>query len=239
MRRLGFRARGDVVPPRSWGRWLYVFILLVAIAYLLWSVAPGARSVQETSREETRARLSRLETEKVSLESRIAGLKRELDVQERQLQIERATNGDLVKQVKALTNENASMKEDVALLQAISSADTKASGVKLSSVRVEPNSVAGEYSYSIVFLQTGGRRNPFRGRYQMVVNLDEGGKRRGVMLPASENAAETPYRLTFRVHQRVEGTFKVNPAAVVQSVQVRVFEDGQSQPKVMHTVTLS
>lgn len=38
---------------------------------------------------------------------------------------------------------------------------------------------------------------------------------------------------------RIDGTFKINPAAVVRSVQVRVFEAGQSQPKLMQTVTLS
>ena len=38
---------------------------------------------------------------------------------ERQMQIERATYADLVKQMKALTEENAGLKEDLAFFQTL------------------------------------------------------------------------------------------------------------------------
>ena len=99
--------------------------------------------------------------------------------------------------------------------------------------------MAGEYSYRIVLLQTGPRVKPFQGSYQLLVNLVQDGKRTGMMVPTTAASEETPYRLEFRVHQRIDGTFRVDPTAIVRSVQVRVFEGGQSQPKVMQTVTLS
>jgi hypothetical protein len=58
-------------------------------------------------------------------------------------------------------------------------------------------------------------------------------------LPSPEDSGDAPYRLDFRVHQRIDGTFRVDPAAVVRSVELRVFEGRQSQPKLMQTVTLS
>jgi hypothetical protein len=41
------------------------------------------------------------------------------------------------------------------------------------------------------------------------------------------------------VHQRIDGAFKVAPGSEVKSVQVRVFEGGKPQPKVMQTVAVS
>jgi len=221
-------ARAGGLSLRWWIGGVFVAIAGTCFSWLAYHDATRSDMAQQ----EFQARSSRLEKEN-------AGLKSELAVLERQLQIERATYGDLVKQVKVLSIENARLKEDVALVQAIAGADAKVDGVKLSSVRVQPNGVEGEYSYRIVLLQTGARRKPFQGSYQLVVNLVQDGTRHGLTVPGVTEKGEQPYRLDFRVHQRIEGTFQVEPNAVVRSVQVRVYEQGQSQPKIMETVTLS
>lgn len=217
-------------------RWLAMSFTVIAGGGLLWVAYEYGHAFGGTESHSTDVPV----TQTAHLEQANAALKSELAVIERQLQIERATYGDLARQIKALSDENARLKEDVAVLQAISAPDSKLDGVKVSSVRIEPNSVAGEYSYRIVLLQTGPRTKPFQGSYQLLVNLTHEGKRAGMTVPAAaDERNEPPYQLDFRVHQRIDGTFKVDPTAVVRSVQVRVFEGGQSQPKVMQTVTLS
>lgn len=239
-RRFGLHARRVTVQARMpWHmRWLARGFLLAAVVTVLW-IAYERSAPHRLGGQAEAARSEISATAQAELERANAGLKSELAVLERQLQIERATYSDLAKQVKELTLENARLREDVALVQAISAADSKADGVRVSSVRVEPNSVPGEYNYRIVLLQTGARNKHFLGRYQLVVNLVQNGERRGMTLPAAGEAAESPYQLDFRVHQRIEGTFRVDPAAVVRSVELRVFEGRQTQPKVMQTVTLS
>ena len=238
-RRFGLHARRVTVQARMpWPmRWLARGFLVAAAGGLLWIAYQQEKSprpgVEQAVQHDTPA------AEQAGLERANAGLKSEVAVLERQLQIERATYADLARQVKDLTLENARLREDVALVQAISAADSRADGVKVSSVRVEPNSVPGEYTYRIVLLQTGARSKQFLGRYQLIVNLVQNGERRGMTLPAGGEAAESPYQLDFRVHQRIDGTFRVDPAAVVRSVELRVFEGRQTQPKVMQTVTLS
>ena len=236
--RFGLHARRVAVRAAMPGqlRWLARAFAVVSVGFLVW-VAYEQGRVPGFSEDESR--LAQAQQENGQLARSNAALKSELAVLERQLQIERASYADLAKQVKELTHENARLREDVALVQAISAADAKADGVQVSSVRVEPNVVPGEYSYRIVLLQTGSRSKQFHGRYQLVVNLMHNGERQGVTLPGSGDAAEAPYQLDFRVHQRIDGTFKVDPAAVVRSVELRVFEGRQSQPKVMQTVTLS
>ena len=239
-RRFGLHTRRVAVRSSvAWYlRWLAHGFLALSIAALAWiavdRVGSGALFSGEDESVASALRNQIAEMEKVN-----AGLKSELTVLERQRQIERASYADLVRQVKELTHENARLREDVALVQAISAADSKLAGVKVSSARVEPNAVPGEYVYRIVLLQTGPRSKHFRGHYQLVVNLLHNGERRGMTLPGPGDSADAPYQLDFRVHQRIDGTFRVDPAAVVRSVELRVFEGRQSQPKLMQTVTLS
>jgi len=213
-------------------------ILTSVITYSIW-LRYGYETQSDRALEESRAQLARLEKENARLEKNNSALRSTVAVLERQMQIERATYEDLSKQFKVLVADNARLKEDVALVQAISGGSAKVEGVKLSSVRVQPNGVAGEYVYRIVLLQTGARLRPFQGSYQLVIDMVQDGARHGLTLPPAVDRNERAYQLDFRVHQRIEGTFQVDPQAVVRSVQVRVYEHGQSQPKVMQTVTLS
>ena len=174
-----------------------------------------------------------------SLESANAVLKSELAIAQRQLQIERAAQLDLAKQVKALANDNAQLKEEIEILQAVSAPAAATDGVRVSSARVESNAIAGEYTYRIVLVQTGSRTKPFQGSYQLIVNMDRGGVRTGISIPEAADLGSSAYKLDFRVHQRIDGTFKVAPDADVRSVQLRIFEGAQRQPKVMQTVTVS
>jgi len=238
--RFGLHARRVTVRTHMpwYLRWTARAFVAVSIAFLLWVAYEGGALLRWNS-DDTDSRLEQARGENAELARSNSALRSELSVLERQLQIERASHADLVRQVKELAHENARLREDNALLQAVSTADSKTNGVKVSSVRVEPNALPGEYSYRIVLLQTGSRTKQFQGRYQLVVNLLQNGERRGVTLPGPGEAAEAPYRLAFRVHQRIDGTFRVDPAAVVRSVELRVFEGRQTQPKVRQTVTLS
>ena len=56
--------------------------------------------------------------------------------------------------------------------------------------------------------------------------------------PEPGDAAAAAFQLAFKYFRRVEGTFRVNPKAKVESVQVRVYETGSSQPRATHSVAL-
>ncbi|MCC6533211.1 MAG: hypothetical protein IT531_11725 [Burkholderiales bacterium] len=240
-RYFGLHARRVAVRPQMpWHlRAIAVVFLAAALGGLAWIGYDALLAPVASAGEPADGRMVGLKDDNARLEAEVHGLKSEFSVLERQLQIERATNADLARQVKSLSEENARLREDIALVQAISATDATAEGVKVSSVRVEPNALAGEYNYRIVLLQTGARTKPFQGSYELVVNLVQDGKRTGMTVPAPAERDERAYQLDFRVHQRIDGTFRVEPGAVVRSIQVRVFEGGRSQPKAMQTVTLS
>ena len=56
---------------------------------------------------------------------------------------------------------------------------------------------------------------------------------------ATETVNAKEYQVNFKFFQRVEGTFKVAPEAVVKSLQIRVFENGSIAPKLLQTVSVS
>ena len=56
--------------------------------------------------------------------------------------------------------------------------------------------------------------------------------------PEAKDAGAAAFRLSFKYFRRVEGTFRVNPKAKVESVQVRIYEGSSSEPRVTHAVAL-
>ena len=74
---------------------------------------------------------------------------------------------------------------------------------------------------------------------QFVLNLEQGDRKYVLMLPSENEKNARDYELSFKFFQRVQGTFKVSPEAIVKSMQVRVFEKGATQPKLTQTVTVS
>ena len=211
----------------------------LVISGLLWAMYPYGELVAGFAQSKDDGEQKKLEAKTAQLANANRTLNSELAVVERELLIERATKADLARQVKVLSQENSRLKEDVELLQTISASGAKREGIRVGSIRVEHNSLPGEYIYRIVLVQTGSRARPFQGHYQLVVNLVRDGKRVGVTVPDADEKSSNDYKLNFRVYRRIDGTFKVAPGEEVRSVQVRVFQGGKQQPQVMHTVTVS
>ncbi len=157
---------------------------------------------------------------------------------ERQLEIEHATQANLSAQLKAQADENALLKEDLAFFQTLGLGRRDAAGaVRINRLRVEPQALPGELRYRFLLVHTRSRGPGFEGRLELVVDLEQEGRTQVLVLPARR---ESPgYTLSFRLYQRIEGTFNVPRAAVVKRVQVRVFENGGDTPVSSQIVNLS
>jgi hypothetical protein len=55
---------------------------------------------------------------------------------------------------------------------------------------------------------------------------------------ASESPTKT-FNISFKFYERVERSFRMPPDAIVESMQVKVFENGVAQARLMQTVNLS
>ena len=157
---------------------------------------------------------------------------------ERQLQIERATYADLVKQVKALTEENAALKEDLAFFQTLMPAGGKDGGVAVNRFLVQPDAAARRVSLPPAAGADRAARQGFSGQPAVGGEPAAGRPEDWCMTLPARRRQGMPrnIKLNFRFYQRVEGTFRVAPDAVVKSMQVRVFESGSNAPKLTQTV---
>jgi uncharacterized protein DUF6776 len=158
---------------------------------------------------------------------------------ERQMAIERATSEDLARQIKALTEHNAALKEDLTFFQTLMPAGGGTSGIIIDRFKVEKEVLPGEYRYRFFLVQTGKRERNFEGRLQFVVSIAQNDGFTALTLPAEGERDIKDYRVDFKFFQRVEGTFRVDPRAVVKTFQVRVFENGSKTPRLAQTVHTS
>ncbi len=224
--------------PWYW-RWLGYITLGGLVIGVGWTTYAYGMELAGYRQSEAQRQIAQMTEEIQSRDGQIAELRTQVAMAERQLQIDRATFGDLGRQVKLLSEENAALKEDLALFQSLMTSDEKELGLSINRFRVQPDSLPGEYRYRFLLVQSGQRVKEFQGTLQFVVNLEQGDRKFVVTLPLEEQKSAKEYQVSFKFFQRVEGTFKVAPGTVVRSLQVRVFEIGSITPKLSQTVSLS
>jgi septal ring factor EnvC (AmiA/AmiB activator) len=219
-----------------WRALVLVAVLSISLTLALWMYDAGRQfaGFDATAANEELAgmhgRIARLEDEAARMRSVIAS-------SESRLQIEKTAQEQLTKQLKAVETENARLREDLSFFENLAAGRAE-DKLAVPRFKVESDAVPGEYRYRVLVTQ-GGKEREFLGRLQLVVSMRQGGRDVTVMIP-DENAQDSAaYRVQFRRFFSTEGTFKVDPAATVKSVQVRVFEHGVGQPRATQSFSLT
>lgn len=220
-------------------RWLGYVALGALVVGIGWTTYDYGMELAGFRQSESARTLARLNEEIKERDARIAELRSQVASAERQMQIERATYGDLTRQVKTLAEENAGLKEDLAFFQSLMAAGGKEGAVSVNRFRVQPEALPGEYRYRLLLVQNGQRVKEFQGSLQFVLNVEQGDRKFVLTLPQEGEKNAKEYQVNFKFFQRVEGTFRVAPGAVVKSLQLRVFENGSVAPKLTQSVSVS
>jgi hypothetical protein len=241
-KRFGIAApRVAVHSPIPWYlRWLGVALLLgLSAAAAAWIYDAGRRYAG-FDQSEVEGELSPTKRDLAAAQEELERLRAGANAAERRLAIERTAQQKLAQQIRVLEQENARVKEELATLESMLSSEAR-SGTVLTIYRfkVEPDVLPGEYRYHLLLVTPRTRRErEFSGRLELVVNLVDGGQNAMMSFPEPGDASAAEFRLAFKYFRRVEGTFRVNPKARVENVQVRVFETGSNQPRAIQTVSL-
>jgi uncharacterized protein DUF6776 len=225
--------------PWYW-RWVGIAILLgVAAAAASWIYDAGRRFAG-FDRSEVVQELQRAQGELDAARAELSRLRAIANAADSRVSIERTAQQKLAQQVRALEQELSRVREELGMVeQMLTSEERHTQTLAIYRFKVEPDVLPGEYRYRLLLLTPTDRRGrDFNGRLELVVNLQEGGQSAMMSFPEPGDAAAAAFRLTFKYFRRVEGTFRVNPKAKVESVQVRVYETGSNQPRATHAVTL-
>jgi hypothetical protein len=221
-------------------RWLGVAVLLAFSAALAAWMYDAGRRFAGFDRSEVEQELSSARRELASVREELARLRAASNAADSKLSIERTAQQKLAQQMRALEQENARVREELAIFESMLSSES-ASAAPLSVLRfkVEPDVLPGEYRYRVLLLAAGPRRGKdFQGRLELVVSLTESGRGAMITVPGPENPDSSAFRLSFKHFQRADGVFRVSPKAKVTSVQVRVYEGSAGDAKVTRSVAL-
>jgi hypothetical protein len=219
-----------------WRMFGLVAVLSCSLALAAWMYDAGRRFAGY-DRGAAEQELSQLRERVGKLARESAELRASVNASESTLQIERAAQTQLGRQVKALEDENARLKEDLAFFENLIPGENRDNTLLINRFRVDPGALPGEFRYRLLLLQGGRREQPFQGNLQLVVTLQQDGKDGIITLP--EEGAAQAYKISFKSFQRVEGTFRVAPGASVSMVQVRIFEGGSTQARATQSFKLS
>jgi hypothetical protein len=221
-------------------RWLALALLLACSAALAAWMYEAGRRFAGFDRSEVSQEIAQLQREIAVGREELERLRTLANAAESKIAIERTAQQNLAKQVRVLEGENARLREDLAVFESTLSSDPKKSApLSIQRFKVQPELMPGEYRYHLLVLASGSRRGEFQGRYELLVSLTQDGRNVMMAVPETGAPGAPGFGLGFKHFQRIEGTFRVNPAARVDSVQVRIYESGSAQARATQTAKLS
>ena len=241
-RRFGIAApRVEIQTQIPWyWRWVGIAVLLgISAASAAWIYDAGRRFAG-FDHSEVQQELFRVRRELDGARAELERLRAVANAADSRVSIERTAQQKLAQQIRTLEQENARVREELATFESMLSSDARsASSLSIYRFKVEPDVLPGEYRYRLLLVTPSARRErDFNGRLELVISLQEGGQNVMMSFPEQADAGAAAFRLAFKYFRRVEGTFRVRPKARVDSVQVRIYETGSSQPRATHTVAL-
>lgn len=218
-------------------RWLGIALTLVLSAALAAWMYDAGRRFAGFDRGEADTELTGLKREMAGTLAELGRLRAIANASEAKLAIERTAQAQLARQIRGLEQDNARLREELAIFENMLSADARnARPLSIQRLKVESDAMPGEYRYRMLLLAGGRRERDFVGRLELLVSVQQEGKNVMMTLPEKGDDGSASFRVGFRHFQRVEGVFRTSPKARVQTVQVRVYEAGIEQPRVVQSV---
>ncbi len=231
--------RLSVRPHIAWYlRWSLTLPFLLAAIALAWWAYDSGLEFAGFHRSQTQQALAQLNQQVVALTAETAQLSSRATQYERQVQIEQANNQEVLRQLKNMGDENMRLQEDLTFFQNLTATQGKAGALGVHRLKLEQDTIPGEYHVRMLLVQSGQRAREFVGSYQLVATILQNGQKTTQLFPRV--AAEAGlFKLNFRYYQRIEQVIQLPADVKLEDVQVRIFEQGVNEPKIRQNVGLS
>ena len=219
-------------------RWMLNLLLMVLVATVVWWLVQNSYRITGVSFEEARQRIDTLSEDKRRMTRELEVARGTLIERDRQLQIEKASQGELARTVAQLQDENASLKEDLGFLRKLmSSGGATPEGVGVSDLKVERDGRPNEFRYRMLLTQGGQRKQDFKGRIQVLARVAQGSSMSTLTYPDAA-AGEAAGSFEFRFYQKVEGRFVIPEGSTLKSAEIRILAVPGGQVKLFRTINL-
>ena len=217
-------------------RWLLNILMMVLVATVVWWMVQNSYRITGFDIEEAKAHLTKLTRENQAAKSELESTRNTVTERDRQLQIEKASQTELARNVSQLQEENATLKEDLGFLRKLMSSGTTPEGIGVSDLKIEREGTSSEYRYRMLLTQGGQRKQDFKGRIQVVARVSQGTTTNTLTFP-DPALPETATAFDFRFYHKVEGRFRIPDGSALKAVDVRVLAVPGGQVKLSRTIT--
>lgn len=228
--RFGIAARN--VGIHSEVRWYWHALLFVGVVWVSLTAAgwmyDAGRRFAGFDRAESDRELVALKEKLAELESRAGRATESARVAAAQLQVELATLEQLSSQVRSLRQENAALKEDLALFDGLVAGAAQApAGISVPRVALD-SVVRGKLRYRILILHQPAVKGAkdFAGAFQFHLTLRHEGRDVNMVVPPDEKAAPQAFRFSVKHLYRAEGDFGIPAGAELVGAELRLLQDG-------------
>ena len=218
-------------------RWLLNLLMMAAVGGVVWWLVQNSYRITGFNVDEARQQIASLGDENGRLKRDLEASKASLIERDRQLQIEKASQTELARNVAQLQEENASIKEDLGFLRKLMSSGATPEGIGVSELKVEREGRSNEYRYRMVLTQGGQRKQDFKGRVQVVARVAQGTATNTLTFPDPALPEPTTGSFEFRFYQKVEGRFAIPDGSTLKGVDIRVLAVPGGQVKLSRTIT--
>lgn len=216
-----------------WRALAMISVLSISLALGSWIYDAGRRIAGHDSSASDRE-IQSLRNYVMELDAELTKLRSVAGTGESSLAIERAAQQQLSRQVRALEQENAVLKEDLAFFEGLvpSSALGDEPGVRIDRLRIDPEGKHGEFRYRMLIINNTGRQGKeMKGKLQLGVRVQLNGKDAMISVPSDADPNPQRFYLEINRFRRVEGLFSVPEGAVVKGVEARLIQDGAVRAK--------
>ncbi len=208
-------------------RWAVAAVALgFSAAIALWAFEFG-KSIAGLDRD-AKEELSRLRAEITQLKDEHAKARQVADTAESLLKTERAAQQGLAQQLRQAEADKLALQADLGFFERLLPSGTD--GLQVRGLQAEPKA-PGQVRYQMLVVQNGKPVGDFKGRYELLLAGTLDGR------PWTQAMPGGPKPLQLRLYTRVEGMIDHPAAAVIKTVQARVF-DGQGATKATQLLKL-
>lgn len=229
-------SRMSIRSQHAWyWRWLLNVMMMALVALAVWWLVQNSYRITGSNIEEVKHQIATLTEENRTMKRDLDAARSSLIERDRQLQIDKASQGELARTMAQLQEENAALKEDLGFLRNIMSSGTTPEGLGVSNLKVERDGKANEYRYRMLLTQGGQRKQDFKGKVQILARVAKDGTLTTLTFPDA-SAPESAGSFEFRFYHKVEGRFAIPDGTTLKGVDVRVLALPGGQVKLSRSI---
>lgn len=222
----------------SW-RWraLGIAFVVSVIAWMVWTGFDAGRLLGGFYKSEAEESKLLLEGQVAELTAENRALMSKMTRLDSEMLMSKGVQDSLTRQALALQTENTQLKEELSYLQQLVSGSSKEGSITVRRATVERDGPE-QLRVRMLIVQGGTMGDTFIGQLNISLELTQEGRRLHFNLPDDQPETAMALKLNFKYYQRIDLAVRVPAGVTARSLQARVFQAGNAQPKVTENLNI-